>query len=215
MRKTLPLAAAALLAAACNLKENRVGVVALSGPDPIPLVDESGRPAALVAGPAEVRFRSGSEADSVAISIHQDGLPEIRFTGRVSSRHRDGNFVMRGDEIGQPVSLFSRRATTLVDGPARVERRRTREFNRDCWIDVTFKPCDDSWTVDFRPAASDATLLGTFSSVKREQCEVSRGLPYACMPDPVPPPPIPTPRPRASALLSRLGEAGPDGLKFD
>ncbi len=169
-------AVAVLLASGCDFKEKRDGAITLTGSANIPLTDRSGSRAELVAGAAEVTFKKGSNDRSVAIRIRQDGRPEINLEAPVSGDYRSGNFVLRGSEIGQPVDLASSRSYAVTGSPRR-ETTWTDEGFQRCLVDVTYDPCDENWTVEFRTAAGS---LGSFASRKATRCNEHRGFPYAC-----------------------------------
>ncbi|MDX6769524.1 MAG: hypothetical protein SF051_08335 [Elusimicrobiota bacterium] len=177
--KKLPLlltAVVVFVAAGCDFREKRDGVVTLAGSANIPLTDRSGARAELVAGPAEVTFKKGSADNTVAIRIRQDGRPEVNFEAAVSGDYRTGNFTLRGSDIGQPVDMASARSFAIT-GPTRRETTWTDEGNRRCLVDYTYDPCAEDWTVDFRTAAGS---LGSFASRKHTRCNEQRGFPHSC-----------------------------------
>jgi hypothetical protein len=168
---------AVLVASGCDFKEKRDGSITLAGSANIPLTDRSGARAELVAGPAEVTFKKGSADRTVAIRIRQTGRPEVNFEAPVAGDYRSGNFVLRGSEIGQPVDMASSRAYVVTGAPRR-ETSWVDEGMRRCLVDVTYDPCDENWTVEFRTAAGS---LGTFASRSATRCNEHRGFPYGCM----------------------------------
>lgn len=210
---TLSLIAVAvcLAAAGCDFKEKRNGTVTLAGGANIPLNDQSGARAELVAGPAEVTFKKGSSDRNIAIRVSQPNRPEINFSADVSSDYRSGNFTLRGSQIGQPVDLISGRSYAITGPTHRYTTWEDNGFER-CLVDTTWDPCDENWKVTFLSGAG--AELGNFASRRAERCNERRGFPYAChrMHEPRVPD---FPRgPRGQAINSLL-DVAPEKVKFE
>lgn len=212
MKKTpLVLMAAVVLAAVgCDFKETRSGRISLTGAANIPLNDVSGARAELVAGPAKVTFKKGKGDKTVAISVRQDGRPEVNIEAPVSGDYRSGNFTLRGSEIGQPVDLVSARAYA-VTGARESYTEWSQEGFQSCLIQVSYDPCDESWSVAFR---TDAGELGSFAATTATRCNERRSNTGMCRRDPEPRPDFPRgPRGRHASF----GDALPtiEKVKFD
>lgn len=209
MKKPLLLLAAVAALAACD-SETRKGSITLAGSSNIPLNGRNGA-AELVAGPAEVTFRKGSSSGRVVVKVRQSGR-EVELEAPVSGDYRSGNFTLRGSEIGQPVDMVSARSYAITGAPQRYTTIEERGF-QTCRVDVTYDPCDESWTVDFK--AVNGTALGTFSSRSATQCNLRQGMPYACWRDPSRDfPRHDFPRDRHHLLRASL-DKGADKVKFD
>lgn len=206
MKKPLLLLLAAVALAACD-SETRKGQITLAGSSNIPLNGRSGA-AELVAGPAEVTFKKGSSSGRVLITVRQSGR-EVELEAPVSGDYRSGNFTLRGSEVGQPVDMVSARSYAVTGAPRRYTIIEERGFQR-CSVDVTYDPCDENWTVDFK--AVNGTALGAFSARSATQCNARRGMPYACWLEPR----HDFPRgPDRHHLLRASLDQGADKVKFD
>lgn len=181
MKKLFPPILALTLAFAatgCDLDEKRSGQLTLAeGSTGVSLIDRSGAATGLLGGPTELRIRRGSKQGTIAVRARQPGRGEINLelpTAGVDVR--GGNFSLPASVIGQPVSIVSRRDAAITGSRRRRTELVDNGFER-CSVDVSWDPCDENWSVDFRNLVAS---VGTFASRTPTQCNVERGLPYAC-----------------------------------
>ena len=206
---SIVLAAVACLAAAgCDNKETRSGSIVLTGAANIPLNDKSGAHAELVAGPAQITFQQGSKKGTIAIGVKQTGRPDVNIEAPVSGDPRNGDFTLRGADIGQPVDLVSSRKLTITGPNQSWSRWEDQGFER-CLIVDSYDPCDEDWTVAFRASSGD---LGTFAAHTATRCN-ERSAQSFCQPVPGREPRIPDfPRgPHGRGVLYD----DPSSVKFD
>lgn len=171
----LAFALTCLVASACD--DKRSGQVSLTGAGPIQLIDRSGAVAELSAGPAEVELKKDSRARVAVIRLKQNGR-EVNVQAPLSEQFYSGSFTLRGETIGQPVTLVSKRVYENLGELFRYTDRIDIGWE-ECEVDSSYRPCDEVWTVDFRSAGADA-LLGTFVSNTKMRCEERQGAPHNC-----------------------------------
>ena len=206
---SLVLAVACLAVAGCDTKETRSGNITLIGSASIPLIDKSGAHAELVAGASEITFQKGSQKGTVAIRVRQPNRPEVNIEAPISKNGLDGNFTLRGSEIGQPVDLISSRSYAIT-GPNQRYTRWEEQGMESCLVESSWDPCNESWTVSFRAAAGE---LGAFAALTTARCN-ERQSQIACRPIPGREPRIPD-FPRGPHPRFNPDSINPATLKFD
>jgi hypothetical protein len=211
-RVSLILAAVACFAAAgCDNKETRKGSITLTGAAGIPLNDKSGAHAELAAGPAEITFQKGSQKGTIAIAVKQAGRPDVNIEAPLKGDPTQGDFTLRGSEIGQPVDLVSARRFTVTGPNQRWSHWEDQGFER-CLIEDSFDPCNESWTVTFRAAAGD---VGAFAAHTASRCN-ERNSQSFCQPVPGREPRIPDfPRGPHGRGVNDILTQDPSSVKFD
>lgn len=207
-RRLLPLIVL-VVAAACDFKETRSGVITLTGASSIPLNGRNGA-AQLVAGTAEITFKKGSRDGSARVIVRQNGRPDVDLEAAVPSDWTTGNFTLKGAEIGQPVDIASARSWAATGPESSYTDWEDRGFQR-CRVDVYYTPCDESWTLNFSGASGP---LGSFASRKGTRCNERRGMPYACHRDPSDRPDR-FPHGGRHNIMMRANEIGAENIKFD
>lgn len=205
-RTSLALVVACLAVAGCNDKETRKGTITLTGASNIPLVDKSGSHAELVAGPAEITIQKGDQKGTLAIGVKQDGRPDVNIVAPFRGNPSDGNFALRGADIGQPVDMTSSRGY-VVTGPTVSWSDWESMGNERCLVETSYDPCDENWTVAFSASGS---ALGSFAAKTASQCNQQRRQEF-CQPDPR----IPMPEPHGPRRLSDTLSQDPSQVKFD
>lgn len=213
LMKKLPLllAVACLAAVGCDNKETRTGSITLSGSAGIPLVDKSGAHVELAAGSAEITFQKGSKQGTIAIGVKQSGRPDVNIEAPFTGNPSNGDFTLKGSEIGQPVDMISARRYA-VTGPT--ERWSTWEDQgmERCLVETSFDPCNEDWTVSFRAAAGE---VGAFAAHTATRCNEQRTQTF-CQSIPGGNPQIPIPDyPRGPHRISGVLTQDPSSVKFD
>jgi hypothetical protein len=203
-RTSLALAVACLAVAAC--KETRKGAITLAGPSNIPLIDKSGSHAELVAGPAEITIQKGDRKGTLAIGVKQDGRPDVNIVAPFNGNPADGNFTLRGADIGQPVDMASSRGY-VITGPTVRWTEWENMGNARCLVETSYDPCDENWTVAFSAAGS---ALGSFAARTASECNQQRFERF-CQQDPR----IPMPEPHGPRRLSETLSQDPSQVKFE
>jgi hypothetical protein len=201
------LIVACLAVAAC--KETRNGSITLSGTAGIPLVDKSGAHAELVAGSAEITFQKGSKNGTIAIGVKQSGRPDVNIEAPFTGNPSNGDFTLKGSDIGQPVDMVSARSYAITGPNERWSNWEDQGFER-CLIESSFDPCDENWTVSFRAAAGE---VGAFAAHTATRCNERRYQTF-CQPIPGRDPRIPD-YPRGPNRLSGVLSQDPSSVKFD
>jgi len=204
--KRLPLVLVVACLAVAGCKETRKGTITLTGTSNIPLVDKSGSHAELVAGPAEITIQKGSRNGTIAIGVKQDGRPDVNIEAPFNGNPADGNFTLRGADIGQPVDMASSRGY-VVTGPTVRYSDWENMGNERCLVETSYDPCDESWTVAFSASGS---ALGSFAARTASQCNQQRREEF-CQQDPR----IPMPEPHGPHRISETLSQDPSQVKFD
>lgn len=203
-------AVACLAAAGCDNKETRSGSITLTGTAGIPLVDKSGAHAELAAGAAEITFQKGSQKGTIAITVKQAGRPDVNIEAPISGDPRNGDFTLRGADIGQPVDLISSRKTTISGPTERWSRWEDQGFER-CLVETSFDPCVEDWTVAFRAPAGE---LGSFAARTGQHCN-ERTYQTFCQPNGREPRIPDYPRGGHGRGLDGYLQQDPGSVKFD
>lgn len=205
-RQLFVLVAACLAVAGCNDKETRKGSITLTGTSNIPLVDKSGSHAELVAGPAEITIQKGDQKGTLAIAVKQDGRPDVNIVAPFKGNPADGNFTLRGADIGQPVDMTSARGYVVTGATVRWSDWENMGSER-CLVETSYDPCDENWTVAF---SASGAQLGSFAARTASQCNQQRRQEF-CQPDPR----IPMPEPHGPHRLTDTLSQDPSQVKFD